>query len=873
MEKITFNNSVFQNLLENIPGMLYRCKLKANRPMLYISQGCFDLTGYLPEELLNGKVDFAGIIHPNDKDWVWEHLSANLEGAAGCNCEYRIITKGGKQKWVREIANGIYDEQGGLIYIEGYLVDISEKKEHHQIISALEAHVNVINSNERRLRALLNAMPDTLLRIDLNGSCFAYKYENEGFPSVEKEAKDLTSFFPTNIAVQVLDYSRKCIKTGRNLIYEYQLTNDFDDLFFEARFVKCGHTEVVCIIREITDTVKAKKSADEAKEFYESLIDSINVDIAVLDAEDRYLLAGKHGVNDDEVRKWIIGKNDFDYCEKLDIPREIAVARAQMYGLSSQLRKPVEWLEELSGESGNTSFFVRTVKPFQKMSNQENKQYKIVIGLNVTALKVVQNELQRREHLLSFSHKLAQIGYWVWYPKTFKPEWSEVIYEILELDKGQVAPTLKTYYSLIHPDDRATVLKNISEAQKKGEPFSIEFRIKTLSGKIKYIKEQSSCKLLHNKTEEYIFGIVQDITSLKLSQVALAKKEEHFKAIAESSPVLIAEVNGDREITYINSLITRKAEEVIGLPVLNFIADGYKQLFADRLNETFKTGEIQRFEALGLGASNEGLWYDINVGPVKDAEGNVESLVLLAQNITDKKQNELEREKLIKELSHRYNELMQFNYIVSHNLRAPIANILGISYLLNAGLPDEERHKLYKLLISSGESIDALLKDLNDVLSARSPLNENREVVVFAEVIDLVWRGLQAQSSKAKASISINIQPEASLINSIKSYLQSIFHNLLSNAIKYKQEHIAPEIKIEIFKSNEQIILEVSDNGIGINLEQYGGKIFGLYKRFTTQNEGKGLGLHMVKTQVESLGGTITVESMPGEGAKFKIVF
>ncbi|RYG01255.1 MAG: PAS domain S-box protein, partial [Chitinophagaceae bacterium] len=102
MENVTIDQSVFQNLLENIPGMLYRCKFQPSWPILYVSKGSFDLTGYFPSELTNGRVDFASLIHPDDREWVWEHFTLQLSKKENCNCEYRIIAKDGKQKWVRE---------------------------------------------------------------------------------------------------------------------------------------------------------------------------------------------------------------------------------------------------------------------------------------------------------------------------------------------------------------------------------------------------------------------------------------------------------------------------------------------------------------------------------------------------------------------------------------------------------------------------------------------------------------------------------------------------------------------------------------------------------------------------------------------------
>ena len=108
----------------------------------------------------------------------------------------------------------------------------------------------------------------------------------------------------------------------------------------------------------------------------------------------------------------------------------------------------------------------------------------------------------------------------------------------------------------------------------------------------------------------------------------------------------------------------------------------------------------------------------------------------------------------------------------------------------------------------------------------------------------------------------------------VKSYLHSIFYNLISNSLKYHQPGIPPEIEIRSHKLGNKIELLFKDNGMGIDMKAKGAQVFGLYKRFhSVSAEGKGMGLYMVKTQVESLGGKISIESGVNAGTTFKIEF
>lgn len=874
MQQSTLPTSLSQNLLKNLPGMLYKAQFRPNWTMTFVSNGCHDLTGYYPEEIVsNSFIAYTALIHPEDKVWVWEYFSESLQGKKECNCEYRIINKGGKVKWVRDIANGVYDDSGQLLYIEGYIADISEKKEYRQIISKLEAHVNEKVLNEQRLKALIDGIPDILLRIDKNGDCLSYKNENEELV-IETDAvrkPNLKDLFPSAVAENFLAHTKNALKYSKSLTYKYHLVDaNNKQLYYEARFVKSDDKEIVCIIRDISDITKAEEEIKTAKEFYENIINNVNIDIAVIDHQNRYLLISKSAVKDPDIREWLIGKNDFEYCAFRDKSIAIAESRTEMYNLVDELKKPIEWIEELTDGSGKKRYFARTLKP---LKGPNNENYKVGYGVDITALKLIQNELLRREHLLSFSHKLAKVGYWVWYGSYRKHEWSDGIFDILEEDKKHVTPSLTSYLKYIHPEDRAYFKKIITESRKQNSSYSLEYRIVTKNGNVKYIKEQSSNRRSDSNSNSYLFGMVQDITEMKISQDALTHSEEHFRAIAESSPIFIIEICSDYTVTYINNLGRKKREDVIGVSVFDDILPEYRQTLKESIDRVTACGIIENLNLQANGLDEEIGWYEVSIGPVKNDAGKVLSVILLAQNITDKKQNEQERERLIKEINNRYNELMQFNYIVSHNLRSPIANILGMSYIVNPGTLPEDTKKIFDYIMQSAESIDTLIKDLNDVLTARSPLNEKREGFRLTELIKGVCDNLEQQISYSKAIICIDISDEADQVISIKSYVQSILYNLISNAIKYKASDRNPEISIKAWKESELTHVEVTDNGIGIDLEQYGQQIFGLYKRFTSQNEGKGLGLHMTKAQVESLGGSITVKSEPDKGCAFKIVF
>lgn len=245
----------------------------------------------------------------------------------------------------------------------------------------------------------------------------------------------------------------------------------------------------------------------------------------------------------------------------------------------------------------------------------------------------------------------------------------------------------------------------------------------------------------------------------------------------------------------------------------------------------------------------------------------------LEQNINNMRQMESERIKIIRDIVQRKNNLEQFSYIVSHNLRSPIANIIGITDVLrDQGHSKEEEHELIEGLSIAIKKLDDVIRDLNQVLKIKNEGIEKREQVKFSEILE----DIRISNASVIRSQNVKVTGDFSAIDEIftvRGYLYSIFFNLISNSIKYQKMDVPPLIEIISSKSEDMLELVFKDNGIGMDLDKKEDQVFGLYKRFHTHVEGRGVGLFMVKTQVETLGGTISVSSEVNKGTQFSIRF
>lgn len=250
------------------------------------------------------------------------------------------------------------------------------------------------------------------------------------------------------------------------------------------------------------------------------------------------------------------------------------------------------------------------------------------------------------------------------------------------------------------------------------------------------------------------------------------------------------------------------------------------------------------------------------------------SLIIEKQNAEIKHRNEnLEREieERTRELIEYNQQLEQFAYISAHNLRAPVARILGLGQLLELSPKDtQEKREVYEKLISTTRELDHVVRDLNTILEIRkSNISVVTEIDLAAE-LSQVKGILEKEITDTQTEIVADFS-NVRIIHTVKPYLDSILINLISNAIKYRHERRHPVITLKTEVREDYVCLIVQDNGLGIDLSLFKDRIFTLYSRFHSHVEGKGMGLYLVKTQVAALGGKIEVESEVNKGITFYV--
>src|SRR5690606_6918232 len=195
-----------------------------------------------------------------------------------------------------------------------------------------------------------------------------------------------------------------------------------------------------------------------------------------------------------------------------------------------------------------------------------------------------------------------------------------------------------------------------------------------------------------------------------------------------------------------------------------------------------------------------------------------------------------------------------------------------ISQLLKEAKTSEDKLDLIMNVDHISGNLDEAIRELNDLVTRQTVLKKELKSVSFKTALDVVVASTSSLINRENAQIIADFDA-LNEINYIPEYLESILLNLITNAIRYKQTGRKPVIYIQTYRENGNSFLEVSDNGMGIDLAQAGDKMFGMYKTFHRHPEAKGIGLFITKNQVETMGGEISVTSTVNIGTTFKIKF
>lgn len=563
-----------------------------------------------------------------------------------------------------------------------------------------------------------------------------------------------------------------------------------------------------------------------------------------------------------------------DFTHPEDVEKELPLIQGLIAGESDSYRMEKRYV----AKNGRISWVELNVT---SSTNEKGIiEYVIATVTDISQRKEAEEALELALDRLKQAQEIGKLGHWEVDLKTWKSTWSDEAFRIYGYRQGETEASYELFLKHIHPDDYEMVKTITSESMQAFNSFSFQHRIIDTKGVQKHIFAIGRYEMDKSGRPVRLFGISLDMTALMETEEQLRQSNERYEFVTKATNDVIWDwdiVNNRvfRSQNFTQIFGTMDENEGTMTNWLSRVHPEDRELVSGSVEEKLGHPDSPGWEAeYRFFRSNGELGYVHDRGYViLNARGEPVRMVGAMRDITPEKLYAIERERTTSRLIKQNRDLEQFAYIVSHNLRAPVANIIGLARIIRSDRIDEAtQQQCIDGLAQSVKKLDDVITDLNFVLQVRHGVNEKKENVHFSTLIEDIKASVNDLIRKENICINTDFS-EIDEMFTMKSYLYSIFYNLISNSIKYRSAARQPEIIISSHLENGSVSLRFRDNGIGIDLQANGRNLFGLYKRFHPNTEGKGMGLFMVKTQVETLGGKISVQSRVNEGTQFLLEF
>jgi PAS domain S-box-containing protein len=445
-------------------------------------------------------------------------------------------------------------------------------------------------------------------------------------------------------------------------------------------------------------------------------------------------------------------------------------------------------------------------------------------------------------------------------------------------DMSQLDPS--DWLEVVHPDDRARAVARWRDSVAHLRSYTTEFRLLRHDGQYRWHLSEAAPETDKTGRVRRWYGTNTDVQEQRELAHTLRRSEEQFRFLAESVPQIVWTSTGVDGNDYLN----QRWYDYTGLPpaapgsgahwLVVLHPDDVKPT-TERWARCVATGEFFEIEYRFRRHDGQYRWFLGQARPQRGPDGRIQKWFGTCTDIEDQKQSQQLLLAQNAQLRRTNQDLDQFVYTASHDLRQPINNMAGIFEELTrtAYFRDPDAVLLIAMFEKALQQIDATIEELTAIVQVqRRQQPVPTAMVALAPLTEEVIGSLQNQITLLGAQVEFDFQacPE---LRFVRAQLQSVLLNLISNALRYAVPGRPPRVRLRSAPdpADQHPTLTVQDNGLGIDLARHGGQLFQLFSRFHTHVEGSGMGLYLVNRVVESHGGRVEVTSQVGEGTTFII--
>ena len=426
----------------------------------------------------------------------------------------------------------------------------------------------------------------------------------------------------------------------------------------------------------------------------------------------------------------------------------------------------------------------------------------------------------------------------------------------------------------IYESDLIVFKKTFNTAIETKTKWEVDFRFLLPDSSYKWLRIEATPKATEND-DTIFYGLLSDITTIKEQEIQLRVADERYHFAVQASD------RGVWDMVTNKVYYSSESMKILGLTESDLVASPEewddrvhpddREEYYGNINLHFEN-KIPFYETCHRVLCNGEYKWILDRGKVIERDENGKPLRIAGTHtdISAQKEKEQELLKMLEIVNSQNNKLLNFAHIVSHNLRTHAGNIKSLLELYhNSSFTHEET--ITNIDIVSKE-LNETIENLNDLVKVHTQTNKEFVSLQLSDYITRMLYILNEDITNKNIIIENNVN-EKIQVNCIPAYLESILLNLVTNAIKYSNDKKDILISFNVTDTTDFLILNVSDNGVGIDMERYGSSIFGLYKTFHGHEDSRGVGLYITKNQIETMGGKIEVESKPNVGSTFKVYF
>lgn len=623
-------------------------------------------------------------------------------------------------------------------------------------------------------------------------------------------------------------------------------------------------TGYIGVLEDITERRLAQDKLEAAKQRYETLarLAPVGIFLSAVDGDNVYANEKLREINELKASEsdglaWMDRIHPEDRAAFTRKMQE-TVARRNVFRHEYRLKMPdgrVKWVQSTAEPQFDSS------------------------GAMAGYIGTVEDITQRRQarHLMSLAGRIAKIGGWELDVSTQELEMSDEILAILEAPPGS-AFELDRVLEVYAEPMRAEVKEKLRQAMESGKPFDYEAEITTFKGTRKYIHVAGETEMADGRCVR-LSGVIQDITERMAAKRSERAANDKLRLLFERAPLGLALHRLGGEYVQSNpaygKILGMTDEQARGTNALEMILPEY----ADAVESVYKTlmdkrsygpirTEMRRPDGSTVLTVSNGVM-------VRDANGDeyvwsmVEDITLSREIERTRAEHERELETANRALQESNREIEEFTYAASHDLKEPLRTIIGFCELLEEDVKAGDAKAIaedMRIIRGGATRMQRLVNDLL-ALSRSGKQVLNIAAVPLDDCVRQAKVDLGRQLEQSMADLQCDDMPVVSVD---AEHVTRVLQNLIGNALKYQPKGRRPVIRITAVERDGMCEVRVSDNGIGIDAK-YHDKVFEAFKRLHGQSEyeGSGIGLAICRKTIERHGGTIRVESEPGNGSTF----